>query len=50
MSEGFSGLDFRKGMIRKRLENVKRVLLVLSGKGGVGKSVVSATLAVVLAE
>jgi len=50
MSEGSSGLDFRKGMIRKRLENVKRVLLVLSGKGGVGKSVVSATLAAMLAE
>jgi len=50
MSEGSSGLDFRKGMIRKRLENVKRVLLVLSGKGGVGKSVVSATLAAMLAK
>jgi len=50
MSEGSSDLDFRKGMIRRRLENVRRVLLVLSGKGGVGKSVVSATLAAMLAE
>jgi ATP-binding protein involved in chromosome partitioning len=50
MSEGDSGLDFRRGMIRKRLMNVKRLLLVLSGKGGVGKSVVSATLAAMLAE
>jgi len=31
-------------MIRKRLRGVKTILLVLSGKGGVGKSVVSATL------
>jgi ATP-binding protein involved in chromosome partitioning len=37
-------------MIRRRLEKVDRVLLVLSGKGGVGKSVVSATLAGQLAE
>jgi ATP-binding protein involved in chromosome partitioning len=35
-------------MIRGRLKRVKRVLLVLSGKGGVGKSVVSATLAALL--
>jgi len=41
--------DFRQGMIRKRLSSVRRILLVLSGKGGVGKSVVSATLAALLA-
>lgn len=32
------------------LENVKRVLLVLSGKGGVGKSTVSTQLALTLKE
>jgi len=49
MTERNSGLDFREGMIKKRLKNVKRLLLVLSGKGGVGKSVVSATFAAMLA-
>ncbi len=43
-------LDFRLGMIGRRLKRVDRVLLVLSGKGGVGKSVVSAALAGQLAE
>jgi len=42
--------DFRQGMIRRRLSDVRHVLLVLSGKGGVGKSVVSATLAAMLAQ
>jgi len=42
--------DFRRGMMRKRLRGVKRLLLVLSGKGGVGKSVVSATLAAMLSD
>lgn len=32
------------------LENVKRVILVLSGKGGVGKSTVSTQLALTLKE
>jgi ATP-binding protein involved in chromosome partitioning len=36
-------------MIKKRLRNVGRVLLVLSGKGGVGKSVVSAALSAMMA-
>jgi len=45
MSEFGSGLDFRRGMIDRRLAHTKRVLLVMSGKGGVGKSVVSAALA-----
>jgi len=49
MTETDSGLDFRLGMIGKRLKNVRKVLLVMSGKGGVGKSVVSATLAAQLA-
>lgn len=50
MSDGESALDFRQGMIRRRLKHVKRLLLVLSGKGGVGKSVISATLAALLAD
>jgi len=45
MPESESGLDFRRGMIDRRLAHTKRVLLVMSGKGGVGKSVVSAALA-----
>jgi len=50
MSDTEPELDFRFGMIRSRLNNVRRILLVLSGKGGVGKSVISATLAAMLAE
>lgn len=42
--------DFRDGMIEHRLESVKKILLVLSGKGGVGKSVVSAGLAAIFRE
>lgn len=49
MSNRRRGLDFRKGMVRRRLKKVDNVLLVLSGKGGVGKSVVSAALAALLA-
>lgn len=37
-------------MISRRIHGVKVIILVLSGKGGVGKSVVSATLAVLLKE
>ena len=42
-------LNFRLGMIRRHLKGVGRVVLVLSGKGGVGKSVISAALAAQLA-
>ena len=45
MTESESNLDFRRGMIDRRLAHTRRVLLVMSGKGGVGKSVVSAALA-----
>jgi len=45
MPDSESGPDFRRGMIDRRLAHTKRVLLVMSGKGGVGKSVVSAALA-----
>jgi len=49
MNEPSSPTDFRKGMIGRRLKRIGRVVLVLSGKGGVGKSVISAALAEILA-
>jgi ATP-binding protein involved in chromosome partitioning len=50
MSNRESPLDFRDSMIRKRLKSIKKLVLILSGKGGVGKSVISATLAALLQE
>ncbi len=50
MSSGLPGSDFREGMIARRIGEVKSVLLVVSGKGGVGKSVVSAAMAAALAQ
>ncbi|MCL1965943.1 MAG: ATP-binding protein [Candidatus Bathyarchaeota archaeon] len=41
-------IDPRVNVIAKRLVNVKRVIAVSSGKGGVGKSLVASTLALVL--
>lgn len=38
-------MDFRFQMIDKRLKQIDKVLLIVSGKGGVGKSVIAATLA-----
>jgi ATP-binding protein involved in chromosome partitioning len=35
-------------MIRERLKGIDKVVLILSGKGGVGKSIVSATLAALI--
>ncbi|NJE62256.1 Mrp/NBP35 family ATP-binding protein [Thermococcus sp. 21S7] len=43
-------VDPRVKGIEGRLEKVKRIIPVVSGKGGVGKSLVSTTLALVLAE
>ena len=43
-------IDPREIAINARLENVKRIIPVVSGKGGVGKSLVSTTLALALAE
>jgi ATP-binding protein involved in chromosome partitioning len=37
--------DPRIGIIGKRLERVKRIIAVSSGKGGVGKSIIATTLA-----
>ncbi len=45
-----TGIDPRVSAIEARLENVKRIIPVVSGKGGVGKSLVSTTLALTLAE
>ncbi len=45
-----AGIDPREIAINARLENVKRIIPVVSGKGGVGKSLVSTTLALALAE
>ena len=42
--------DPRIGIINKRLEKVKRVIAVSSGKGGVGKSLVASTLALILSK
>ncbi|AJC71339.1 Mrp/NBP35 family nucleotide-binding protein [Thermococcus guaymasensis DSM 11113] len=43
-------IDPREIAINARLEDVKRIIPVVSGKGGVGKSLVSTTLALALAE
>ena len=43
-------IDPREIAINARLEKVKRIIPVVSGKGGVGKSLVSTTLALALAE
>lgn len=45
-----NAIDPRGIAINARLEGVKRIIPVVSGKGGVGKSLVSTTLALVLAE
>ena len=42
-------IDPRIKAIEARLEKVKRIIPVVSGKGGVGKSMVSTILALVLA-
>ncbi|AFK23039.1 Mrp/NBP35 family ATP-binding protein [Pyrococcus sp. ST04] len=43
-------IDPRQLAISARLENVRRVIPVVSGKGGVGKSLISVTLALSLAK
>ncbi len=40
----------RQQLVAKRLKDIERVVVVMSGKGGVGKSSVAASLAVKLAE
>ena len=43
-------MEVRTSVIEKRLQNIQRIIAVASGKGGVGKSLVSSTLALHLAE
>ncbi len=43
-------VDPRTSIISKRFSNISRVIAVSSGKGGVGKSMVAATLALTLVE
>jgi len=43
-------IDPREIAINARLERVRRIIPVVSGKGGVGKSLISTTLALALAE
>ncbi len=45
-----SGLDPRPSVIGKRLAAVKRIIAVTGWKGGIGKSVTAATLALLLAK
>ena len=45
-----SYMDPRTGIIEKRLEGIKRIILVASGKGGVGKSLVASTLVLYLSK
>lgn len=43
-------METRTSVIEKRLNNIKRIISVASGKGGVGKSLVASTLAIYLAD
>jgi ATP-binding protein involved in chromosome partitioning len=43
-------MDPRRAGIAARLERVERILAVTGGKGGIGKSLISSTLALVLSE
>ncbi|MCP8321632.1 MAG: P-loop NTPase [archaeon] len=50
MFEPDTSLDFREGMIKRKLERIRQTILITSGKGGVGKSIVAATLAALMAK
>ena len=41
-------IDPRLSLLRKRLKNIKRIVAVVSGKGGVGKTLVATVLSLVL--
>lgn len=43
-------MELRTSVIEKRLKNIKRIIAVASGKGGVGKSLVASTLALSLSK
>lgn len=42
-------LDPRLSIIENRLSNIERIIVISSGKGGVGKSIIASTLALILA-
>ncbi|MBS7607502.1 P-loop NTPase [Candidatus Bathyarchaeota archaeon] len=42
-------LDPRLSIIEDRLSNIERIIVVSSGKGGVGKSIITSTIALILA-
>ncbi len=50
MGAGLKSMDIRTSVIDKRLEKIKRIISVASGKGGVGKSLVASTLALNLSK
>ena len=41
-------MDIREIVIKKRLNNIKNIICVASGKGGVGKSLIASTIAIKL--
>lgn len=43
-------MDPRISVIKKRLKNIQKIIAVASGKGGVGKSLVASSLALLLAQ
>ncbi len=43
-------MDPRLGIIDKRLKNIKRSIAISGGKGGIGKSLVASTLALILSK
>lgn len=43
-------MDPRLSIINERLKNIKRIIAVGGGKGGIGKSLIASTLALVLAD
>ncbi|HDD66966.1 MAG TPA: ATP-binding protein, partial [Nitrososphaeria archaeon] len=43
-------IDPRLSVIDERLGRIKRIIAVASGKGGVGKSLIASTLALILSE
>ena len=43
-------MDPREDIIEERLKNIRRIIAVSGGKGGIGKSLISSTLALKLSE